>query len=314
MKKYIATLLLFGLYAVFFYTFALFLAPPRFKPNLNYIIGSYGHMYSRLKEVKDVKDVDILFLGSSHAYRGFDPRIFKANGYTSFNLGSSAQTPIQTEVLLRRYLIQINPKLIIYEVSPGPFSSDGVESALDIISNDRNDVFSLQMALELNHIKVYNTLLYGSISDIFNLNSSFIEPRKKRDDTYISGGFVEKEIQFFAPEHNNNRELYINESQLIAFKKALKLIAEQKIELILVYAPITSSLYNSYTNNEYFDRIMMKSSEYYNFNEILHLDDSLHFYNSQHLNQNGVEIFNSKLIEIINEKWRAGFDTGSSDQ
>jgi hypothetical protein len=38
-------------------------------------------MYSRLSEIKNYKDIDILFLGSSHTYRGFDTRIFLDSGY-----------------------------------------------------------------------------------------------------------------------------------------------------------------------------------------------------------------------------------------
>ena len=82
---------------------------------------------------RKIKNVDVLFLGSSHAYRGFDPRIFRKRGYSSFNLGSSAQTPSQTKVWLKRYLKHLNPKIVIYEVYPGTFSSDGIEASLDLV-------------------------------------------------------------------------------------------------------------------------------------------------------------------------------------
>jgi len=82
--------------------------------------------------------VDILFLGSSHSYRGFNPQYF--SGYKTFNLGSSAQTPIQTNLLLKRYLHQLNPKTIVYEVYPISLSIDGVESSSDIIANDHHPI------------------------------------------------------------------------------------------------------------------------------------------------------------------------------
>jgi len=205
MKNFIKSILLFSAFLILFYPVLLFIwgefAPSSFKPNLNYPLG-VGHQYSRLKEVKVINSVDILFLGSSLAYRGFDPRIFEANGITSFNLGSSNQTPIQTKVLLYRYLRQINPKLIIYEVEPEIFSIDGVESALDIMTNDKNDLISIKMAFGLNHIKVYNTLIYALLRDALGLNSSFIEPIIQGEDKYISGGFVEKEIRFYKKKLN----------------------------------------------------------------------------------------------------------------
>lgn len=258
-------------------------------------------MYSRLSEIKNHGDVDILFLGSSHAYRGFDTRIFLDNGYKSFNLGSSAQTPSQTKALVKRYLESLNPEIVIYEVYPATFNIDGVESSLDIIANDKNDSHSLNMALKINNIKTYNTLIYGLTRDLLGLNKSFSEPIIKGNDKYISGGYVEKEIGFYQPTEFEKKEISLIDYQLESFSEIVQMVKNKNIELILVYAPITSANYISYSNNHYFDSIMRRYSEYYNFNEILTLNDSLYFYDSNHLNQNGVNIFNKKLIELLNE-------------
>ena len=305
MKKFISHTILFLLFTSLFYLTFLFVwgsyAPLMFKPNINYKIGSYGHMYSRLSEIKNYGDVDILFLGSSHAYRGFDTRIFLNNGYKSFNLGSSAQTPVQTKVLLKRYLESLNPELVIYEVYPATLSMDGIESSLDIIANDKNDSHSLNMALRINNIKTYNTLIYALTRDLLGLNKSFSEPIIKWNDKYISGGYVEKEIGFYQPTEFEKREISLRDYQLESFSEIVQMVKNKNIELILVYAPIPSANYINYSNNHYFDSIMRRYSEYYNFNEILTLNDSLCFYDSDHLNQNGVNIFNKKLIELLNE-------------
>lgn len=256
-------------------------------------------MYSRLSEVKDYGKTDILFLGSSHAYRGFDTRIFSANGYKSFNLGSSSQTPTQTKVLLKRYLESLSPELIIYEVYPDTFILDGVESSLDIIANDINDSHSLKMALKINNVKTYNTLIYGFIHDLLGLNKSYFEPIIKGNDKYVSGGYVEKKISFYQPNELEKKEISIRDYQLESFSEIVQMVKNKNIKLILVYAPISSINYTSYINNHYFDNIMKGYSEYYNFNEILALNDSLHFYDSHHLNQNGVNVFNKKLIKLL---------------
>ena len=268
--------------------------------NLNYRIGSAGYMYTRLKEAKVTKNIDVLFLGSSHAYRGFDTRIFAQSGISSFNLGSSAQTPMQTEVLLKRYLKSLNPKMIIYEVYPTTFSIDGVESALDLIANDKNDLESVMMAIDLNNIKVYNTLIYGFYRDFSGRNNSFHEKLNQGKDRYIHGGFVEKELIFNHPELDTTTRTWdLNDQQFYSFKKIIKLINELGIKLVLVQAPITKTLYGSYRNNDEFDARMEKYGEYYNFNEILGLDDSLHFYDHNHLNTNGVKLFNRALITSV---------------
>lgn len=306
MKKFILKIVSFTLFAAVFYLITLRLwesyAPSRFKPNLNYPIGFPGHMFSRLSEVKKTNDIDILFLGSSQAYRGFDTRIYSKSGLKTFNLGSSSQTPIQTMLLLKRYLENLNPKLVIYEVYPQTFMIDGVESSLDIIANARNDLYSFEMALRINNVKTYNTLLYGAINDLLKLNQSFTEPYIKDNDIYISGGFVEKETGYFEPTPFKKKEIIIRPTQLETFSQILSILKDKEIDVILVYAPIPQSNYKSYSNNAYFDSLMKSYSEYYNFNEIINLNDSLHFYDSNHLNQYGVEIFNSKLIEILNER------------
>lgn len=200
MKNFILSLLTFITCVVIAYPILIaifgYMAPQLFRPNINYQIGAYGHMYSRIKELNRLNgELDVLFLGSSHAYRGFDTRNFST--LKSFNLGSSSQTPIQTQTLLYRYFDKLSPKIVIYEVYPGTFSADGTESSLDIIANDINDVYSVKMALKVNNIKVYNTLMYGFISDMFGLNSSFSESYKKDEDQYIRGGFVEREIEHY---------------------------------------------------------------------------------------------------------------------
>ena len=53
------------------------------------------------REVKHMRDIDLLFLGSSHTYRTFDPRFFDQFGWESFNLGSKAQSPLNTYYLVR---------------------------------------------------------------------------------------------------------------------------------------------------------------------------------------------------------------------
>ena len=158
MRKFIKKISLFILFSSLFYLIVLFVwasyLPDAFKPNINYRIGSYGHSFSRLKEVEQAKDVDIVFVGSSHAYRGFDPRIFKKEGFSCFNLGSGSQTPFQTKLLLDRYLDQLNPHVLVYEVYPATFTLDGVESAVDLLSNGKIDEYSIEMAWDINHLKV----------------------------------------------------------------------------------------------------------------------------------------------------------------
>jgi len=309
MKKFLANVLLFipfllTSYFIFLIAWGSF-APGHLRKNLIYGIGGYANMYSRICEAKKMHNVDILFLGASHTYRGFDPRIFKEYGYNTFNLGSPNQTPLQTEILLERYLNNLNPKLIIYEVHPWPFLLDGVESALDLLANDKIDMSSVKMALILNNVKAYNTLIYSWYRQLFDLDNGFKEEMKKEDDTYISGGYVEKKLSFNSPEAEKKEEIPVTLAhwkpkayQLIAFERILKIIKDKNIEMVFVQAPVTKMVFNVFDGNDKFDAfISSKTDHYINFNYLMKLDDSLDFFDSHHLNQQGVRVFNEALLK-----------------
>lgn len=277
--------------------------PRALNSNMKYNRMGKGHLYTRIRDIDNYRNVDILFLGSSHSYRGFDIRIFESNGYTCFNLGSSAQTPIQTKVLLERFLSDLNPKTIIYEVYPGPFCSDGVESALDLISNIEPERDLVKMSFELNHIKVYNTLLFSFFYDlIFRENE--MEPIQKKADRYISGGYVEtsKNDNFLNIEQSekNTKRWVFDESQLDAFSYIVKKLTENNVKLLFVLAPTTSFRYETYANNYEVDSVFSSYGvPYFKYAQMDELIDTVHFYDEHHLNQAGVEIFNNKLIDEV---------------
>ena len=128
----------------------------------------------------------------------------------------------------------------------------------------------------------------------------FIEKEKKGQDKYVNGGFVEKEISYFETKLQKERSFKFNDNQLNDLKNIINLIKDKKkSRLILIYAPITPNLYRSNNNNSEYDKIMKQFGEYYNFNNIIELNDSICFYDQHHLNQNGVKVFNNKMFEII---------------
>jgi hypothetical protein len=304
MKSFIVKALKFSGFTLLAYILLIIIwgsfAPFRFKKNLNYNLGGYGNMFTRMQEIKQVTTPDILVLGSSHAYRGFDPRVFKDSNLDLFNAGSSSQSPIHSELLLKRYLKSLKPKLVVIEVYPGTFCSDGVEASLDFISNDKNDLLSFKLILSQNHLKLYNTYVYALFRDLTGQNNNFKEPLDKEEDgTYISGGFVTSDLRYYEYRQHEPREWKFNPNQFRAFERIVKIAAEKQVEILFIQAPITRALFAAYTNNRQFDELMQNYGTYYNFNHLINLDDSLHFYDGHHLNQNGVELFNAKVIEVL---------------
>ena len=300
MKKLVINIVVF----LIIYSMLHVLVVCMFGKNLVYYrIGSYGHMFSRIKEIPSQNNPDVLFLGSSRSYRGFDSRIFWEHGITTFNLGSSSQTPKQTEVLLKKYLDEINPKMILFEVYPGVFQNDGIESTTDLISNDHIDVEICKLAIKSGNVKLINTLIYGLYQEyVCNIRGAFVEDRLKEGDIYISGGFVEKldYNPFMSDSVSSDKAIpiKIRPDQLRAFKRCVNIIKSNGIPYILVIAPSPKSINQKYSNLDEFECVVSSYGRFVDFNTIIQLEDSC-FYDATHLTQIGVRIFNESLIQML---------------
>ncbi|MFN3874550.1 MAG: hypothetical protein ACK4L7_01395 [Flavobacteriales bacterium] len=278
-----------------------FMLPAELTPNLKYPLNGYGHMRTRLIEAKGRDPVQIVFIGNSHVYRGFDTRVWARHGYTAFNLGSSAQSPMQGLLLARTQLPALEPKLVLVEVHPGAFMSDGVESALDLIANRPIDRHTLRMAAGIPNILVWNTLAYGIVRKASGFDEGMPEPLRSEKDTYVPGGYVERKIGHFSPKGRPKPMPFApSPEQWRAFEDLLKEIERQGVPVVLVEAPVTRWMREGiYREHDRFARMMAASGRYIDMYGKAALDDSLHFYDHAHLNQRGAELFNAALIDTL---------------
>ena len=269
---------------------------------LKYPIGGIGNSYTRLSEVEDIKNIDILFLGSSHSYRGFDTRIFRKYGYNTFNLGTSAQSPIQSKFLLKKHIKQLSPKIIIFDVYHWTSSLNGIEPAIDIISNTKNlSYFELKMYLEIGDIEVLKTFIYSFINKSL-LKEKFQEETLKKYDKYVKGGFVERSSIYSKHESDFPKisENELSKKQLSAIDDIVNISKSYNAKILLVNTPLIKQYNLSYEHNNYFDSLMNSKAEYINFNKLnLSLNDTIHFIDKDHLSQKGVELFNKFFIENV---------------
>ena len=141
-------------------------------------------MYLRKIDADTTINIDVLVLGSSHAYRGFDPRIFKKAGIKLFNFGSSGQTPLQSEFLLKRYTEQFNPKLVIIEVYPIALETTGLGPFIDLISNFKVTNSMYSNAIKINHIEAWNSLILAQMYDLLTARPDVQQSFKRNDDIY----------------------------------------------------------------------------------------------------------------------------------
>ena len=266
--------------------------------------------YLTFEEAKSIENVDVLFIGSSTAYRGFDPRIFQKKGMKVMNLGTPSQTPLNTNFILNRFLDCLNPRIVVYTQHPKLFESDGTESSTDIISGlsiEKDFYEIIDIVFFHKNIRVVNTFIIKLFVFLSNAEIDNDEPGFLNDGTYISRGYVSytktannTEIK----EASKKSEITKNEwkpldFQLDYFKRNIEMLEIRNIPFLLVVPPVPSHSYNEYLfSNLHFQNYINRFGTFIDYNKYLNLSDSLHFADSAvHLNQNGVEVFNNFMID-----------------
>jgi len=306
MYRFIKKLGAFAGFTSIFYFVAVFISgyffPREFHRNLYYKKGQSGHTLSRLQEADTTGKIDLLFIGSSHAYRGFDTRIFAANHYRAFNLGTSSQTSLQSYVLLRKYLEKMNPERVIIEVNPESFVFDGVESGVDLLSNDDIGYHWLKTVFQINDIRTYNTLIYKTWTQILGIDRGMQEPDIYENDRYVPGGYVEKLGPYHDFQTDSTRaKMEMKPLQTRSFECIIRYLKARNQKYILVQAPVWRKYEQAYINYDDFVSYMARFGDYYDFNKVRQYPRDL-FYDDLHLTQPGVRLFNEDLIAFLRDK------------
>ena len=279
-------------------------------PNLLNTAGGYGYTLLRLNEAEKAADVDMLFIGSSQVNRGFDVRIFEKNGLEAFNLGTSAQTLFNSYYLLKEYLPTLKPEYVVLDLYWGVAKNNGIEPAIDILSNSDLDKSTLQMVLDLENGTVYSSLFAAFIT---RLQTPLHEIRQQKfnDFRYVSGGFTESlstqnELDKEELAKIEYQKATIHDLQLVYLQKIITLCKSHNKKLIFVMTPVTKEYkrkvvnYSSYTST--IARIARENNiPYFDYNERqeLSLISSTDFSDMNHLSQSGAEKFDKLFISDL---------------
>ncbi|TVR38600.1 MAG: hypothetical protein EA392_08990 [Cryomorphaceae bacterium] len=306
MKRFLTRLAVFSAVAIPGYVLAVciwgLIAPLVLRPNLPYLKGVAGFTHTRTHEILDYGKVDVLVLGSSRAFRGFDTRIFEQRGIRMFNLGTTGQAPVGSLMLAKQYMHKVDPDLVIIEIGNETFTSDGVESGLDLLTNNKIDWHSLVLTLEVNHVKLYNTFIYSLFRQILNLDKDYVEPKKKDGRKYVSGGYIEAEIVHHTPsKYPKERVRKLSKLQKRSLQDLVHWLEDQEKSVLLVEVPTASDRYRTFGNHDEFTNFLENTAPFVSFLKNLNLNDSLHFSDASHLNQYGTEVFNKALINWLTD-------------
>lgn len=270
---------------------------------LIYCTGDYYHYrggiaYAKFKEFDPAAHFDVLVIGSSHAYRGYDPRIFAKHGLRMFNLGSSAQTPLNSFHVLKHHVAQGSRPLVIYDVYEGAFENDGLESTSELVVNIGSDRAAMGMAWDLRDLRAVNMLAVRYLlAD---------GPPDHVDSTYRAGGYSERADSLKEPvKYPRYDRARIRKDQVEHLSRTLAWCRQQELPVVLVshYYPHQGDSLGHAAFASLIDSVRAPYDVPYIDLAFGHrLSDRDHFYDHNHLNQAGVKIFNAQLILMLHEQ------------
>jgi hypothetical protein len=235
---------------------------------------------------------DAIVLGSSHAYRGYDPRIFEQAGVSMFNAGTSAQNAKGSLVLYNEYL-RDRADVFILDVYDPVFELEGTESNMRLIQNVPTNEAALALVQQEFKIYTLNALAV-------RLASMNVKDEAPNSD-YIKNGFCEKKGILYAVEPLNDSVFDANEEMFLAFEKMVKQMQADGKRIVLCSHPLPQSpgLRN------YHDKFLQTFSPLIERLGVPYIDLTFYtegfgvneFADLSHLNQQGVVLYNRILLE-----------------
>ena len=266
--------------------------------------------------------VDLIFLGSSHCYRSFDPRIIdRITGLNTFNMGSSEQTPTTGYFVLKEVLKYQNPKIIVMEIwlnefylenqiQNGGYNFDSMKWSLNkfaFLFQGFSSMESLELFFPTYRFR--NLFTSDLIYTLMIRNSGAVNI----DPSYKLKGYVENSETINKAQLNEklpNRKfvpLSQNNNHLKYLKQIVALCRSKNIKPIWVSAPVTNTYrkkYNNYDNvYSYFKKIAEQFAiNYIDYNQMRDIvSDHTDFYDHCHLNKNGAQKISLDIANKIKD-------------
>ena len=240
---------------------------------------------------------DVIVLGSSHAYRGYDPRIFEQAGVSMFNAGTSAQNAKGSLVLYNEYL-RDRADVFILDVYDPVFELEGTESNMRLIQNVATNAAAF--ALVKQEVKMYTRNALA-----VRLASMNVKDEAPNTD-YIKNGFCEKKGILFAVEPLNDSFFDANEEMFVAFERMIKQMQSDGKRIVLCSHPLPQS----HGLRNYHEKFLSRFSPLIQRLGVPYIDLTYYtegfgvneFADLSHLKQQGVELYNALLLEVFRTK------------
>jgi hypothetical protein len=267
-------------------------------------LGPESATYQRYAEIGDYADVDILFVGSSRVYRTYDTRIYTAAGLRTFNMGSMAQTPVNSYYLMKEHMERLSPRLVVLDVFPGHFRTSGIESQMNLLTNRRVSREMIEATFAVNKPKGYMALLASALKreDVFLAN-----PPALKHGTYIPGGYVQHDDDGRGDFRQRTFTGKENGKQMAHLEKIVGLCREHGAELMIVSQPLPASTMEQVPYyDDFMDRMRALCARwdvgFHDFNAIFPMPEQEYYYDAGHLNQRGADVYNAFFVEYLRDQ------------
>ena len=273
------------------------------------------------------EQAEIVILGSSHAYRSYNPMVIDDKLSLEnqvFNFGSSAQSPVTSYYVLKEVVQKHRPKLVIFDIYAVVFNYD------DQLRNGRINLKEMKWGSnKLNFfwrgftmkekatLLFFPTLIYKDFFTAKLKKWMGIDYLPVQKGIYQKRGFVsnpdtlkqEKLIHSNQFDHFRIDPDMVTKRNLAHANKIAKLCKKLQIPLVLMSAPIPEisvQKIDNYKAIHYYFSDLAKELEipYYDFNEdrISNIRDEFHYYDDDHLNAAGADLFSIEVAKLIKAK------------
>jgi hypothetical protein len=266
-----------------------------------------GDTYHKYHNFKIDSVYDFIFVGSSRAYRGYNPFIFEKRGFSAWNLGSNAQTMNNSLEVIKQYINKQNCRNLIVDIYPSALMHEGFESSIDLIQNSSSNRLAWNIAKNSKDMRLMNAFIHR----IFTLNAPIVF----ETEDYIGKGFCTKkdtlnlkkikQLQNYSAKKNKTVKPILAEHKAL-LEKLILYCNEKEINLMLVFSP-TSDAYSQDSYESHIKELKQIADQHQiqllDYAKKLQLNSYTDFYDDSHMNERGVNKFNESLIkEIISLK------------
>ncbi len=258
-----------------------------------------GVSYIKFKDWAEGERYDVVVIGSSHAYRGYDPRIFQEHGYDMFNMGSSAQSPLSTYAVLEGYVTKERAPLVIIDVYENAFDHAGIESVSDLTRNMDDDGTSLRLAASFRDLRGLNMFALRMLD-------KGSPPSWSHTEYVGNGAAISPDSALASVQYPQARPFHLDERQFDRFLDCLDLCEKRGIRVVLSshFYPEQGErarhrIFRTMADSALAQRPAATRPRWFDFAETPGIDDHDHFCDHNHLNAAGARLFGDMLMDSL---------------